>query len=205
MIIQKSLNNKFLLIEKINNLISEEINQLSNLINENQIYIYNSALEISRILSEAINNNKTIFICGNGGSASQGEHFSGELIGRFEKKRPPFKAISLTSDSSAITCISNDFGFKEIFARQLNSLASESDVLICLSTSGKSENIINALIEAKKKKMIKIGFFGSKVEKAKSLTDLNFIVNSCSTARIQEIHLLAIHCICKIIDFEFSK
>lgn len=192
-------------MKKIKNIISEEINQLSNLIIRDQIYINDSAQKISDILSKAINNNKTIFICGNGGSASQGEHFSGELIGRFDKNRPPFKAISLTSDSSVITCISNDFGFKEIFARQLNSLATESDVLICLSTSGRSENIINALLEAQKKKMIKIGFFGSKVEKAKSLTDFNFIVNSNSTARIQEIHLLAIHCICKILDIEFSK
>jgi len=191
-------------MKKFKNIISEEINELSNLIIENQIYINDSAIKIAKIISEAINNEKTIFICGNGGSASQGEHFTGELIGRFEKNRPPFKAIALTTDSSAITCISNDFGFKEIFARQLNSLASESDVLICLSTSGRSENIINALIEAEKKKMIKIGFFGNKVEIAKNLTDFNFIVNSHSTVRIQEIHLLMIHCICKIIDFEFS-
>lgn len=185
-----------------NNLIFKEIIELTNCLRDYDNYLSKAIMEIAKVLIEAINNQKTIFICGNGGSASQSEHFSGELIGRFDKNRAPFKSISLTSDSSAITCIANDYGFKEIFARQLNSLASESDVLICLSTSGESENIINALYEAENKKMIKIGLFGCKVAKAKSLTDYNLIISSSSTARIQEAHLFAIHCICRIIDNE---
>lgn len=187
-----------------NSIISEEINELNNCLINNKNYFSKTINEISKVLLEAIRNDKTIFICGNGGSASQSQHFSGELIGRFKKNRSPLKAISLASDSSSITCIANDYGFEEIFSRQLNALATEADVLVCLSTSGSSKNIINALNEADNKKMIKIGFFGGRFLQSKNLIDYSLIVNSYSTARIQEIHLLAIHCVCQIIDNEIS-
>lgn len=185
-------------------LIAYEVREAINLFTSEFDEISKSISIFSSILLKAIRNNKSIFICGNGGSASQSEHFAGELLGRFKNSRPPFKAISLTSDSSLITCIANDYGYENVFSRQIEALGSKSDIFICLSTSGKSLNILNALHQAKKMNLINLGFFGEKVKDAKQLTDHNLIVRSETTARIQELHLFAIHCICKIIDNELG-
>ena len=181
-----------------------EINELDNLLKESASDLEIIISKSAEILINAIKNNKTIFMCGNGGSASQSQHFVGELIGRFKKNRPGFKAISLSTDSSVITCIANDYGYENIFSRQLEALASDSDILVCLSTSGESKNIMKVLEKASKLNLFKIGFFGGKVKDAKNYTDLDLVINSKSTARIQEMHLFAIHCICGIIDQELG-
>ena len=111
-------------------------------------------LKISQIISKALSNGNTIFWCGNGGSASDSNHLSTEFVGRFDKDRKSLCSISLSSDTTLITCIANDFGFENIYSRQLEGLGKEGDVLIAISTSGRSKNIINSLLEAKKKKLL---------------------------------------------------
>ena len=127
-----------------------------------------------------------------------------ELIGRFKNNRRPLPSISLNSDTSAITCIANDFGYEEIFSRQLEGLARSGDVLIVLSTSGNSENIVRVLQKAKEVGATSIALLGKDGGKAKDLADLKIIINSKETARIQEIHLLLGHTICEFAEMELG-
>lgn len=155
---------------------------------------------ISSLLCDAIKKNNTIFWCGNGGSASDSQHLAAELVGRFDKNRKSLKSISLSSDSSVLTCISNDFGYEKVFSRQIEGLGKNGDVLVGISTSGLSKNVINALLVAKEKKMKTIGFLGKGGGKQKKLCDSSIIINSKNTARIQECHILIGHIICDLIE-----
>jgi len=159
---------------------------------------------ISTIVSGALKNNKTVFWCGNGGSAAESSHLATELIGRFKSDRPPLSSISLNADTSALTCIANDFGYSEIFSRQLNGIGKSGDVLIALSTSGNSENINNVIRMANEMEIISIAFLGKGGGKAKSLAKYSIIVNSNNTARIQETHLLLGHSICEFIERDYG-
>ena len=156
-------------------------------------------LAISEILKKAIKSN-TIFFCGNGGSASDSNHLCAELIGRFKSNRSPYSAISLSSNPANLTCIANDFGYENVFSRQLNGLGSKNDVLFVLTTSGNSENIYNAIIEAKKIGITTIGFLGKNGGKCKDLCDVEIIIESDNTARIQECHMCLGHFLCSLID-----
>ena len=138
--------------------------------------------------------------CGNGGSASDSMHLSTELIGRYKKKRRALRSVSLSSDQATLTCIANDFGYENIFSRQIEGLGKKGDVLICLTTSGNSKNIINALKCAKKKKIISILISGNKGGKCKIQSNHNIIIPSKSTARIQEMQLLIGHSIIESIE-----
>lgn len=141
-----------------------------------------------------------ILICGNGGSAADSQHFAAEIIGRFEKERKGFPAIALTTDTSALTAIGNDYGFEHIFSRQVEALGQKGDILIGISTSGNSPNVIKAVEKAKELKLFTVGFLGKDGGKLKDIVDKAFIVESDSTARIQEVHLTLEHTLCKIID-----
>ena len=156
-------------------------------------------LAISKILKKAIKSN-TIFFCGNGGSASDSNHLCAELIGRFKSNRSPYSAISLSSNPANLTCIANDFGYENVFSRQLNGLGSKNDVLFVLTTSGNSENVYNAIIEAKKIGITTIGFLGKNGGKCKDLCDIEIIIESDNTARIQECHMFLGHFLCSLID-----
>ena len=156
------------------------------------------------VASKALALGNTIFWCGNGGSAAESSHLAVELIGRFKNNRRPLPSISLNSDTSAITCIANDFGYEEIFSRQLEGLARSGDVLIVLSTSGNSENIVRVLQKAKEVGATSIALLGKDGGKAKDLADLKIIINSKETARIQEIHLLLGHTICEFAEMELG-
>jgi D-sedoheptulose 7-phosphate isomerase len=145
-----------------------------------------------------------IFWCGNGGSASESSHLAVELIGRFKNNRRPLPSVSLNSDTSAITCIANDFGYDEIFARQLEGLAKPGDVLVVLSTSGKSENILGALRKAKELGVITIALLGKGGGPAANLADHTIIIESSETARIQEMHLLLGHTFCEFAEMEMG-
>lgn len=149
------------------------------------------------IISNALKNNNTIFWCGNGGSAAESSHLAVELIGRFKGNRKSLPSISLNADASAITCIANDFGYDQIFARQLEGLGKNGDVLIVLSTSGKSENILEVLRTAKKMGVSSVALLGKGGGQAVSLSDLAIVIDSNETARIQEIHLLLGHTLCE--------
>ena len=149
-------------------------------------------------------NNKFMF-CGNGGSAADSQHLAAEFTGRFLKKVQPLPAIALTTDTSIITAVSNDYDYKKIFTRQLQALAQKDDIVIAISTSGNSKNIIELLKLAKRKKIKTISFLGNKGGKSKSLSSISLIVPSNSTARIQEVHILLGHIICERLEKEMFK
>ena len=145
---------------------------------------------ISQEIKNCLNRNGKIIWCGNGGSAADSLHLSSEFVGKFKKKRRALSSITLSSDISNLTCIANDFGYENVFSRQLESVGSTADLLVCLSTSGNSQNIINCIKAAKKRNIKSILFTGNRGGKAKKFSDINLIVPSRSTARIQEMHIL---------------
>lgn len=173
---------------------------LSSLLNQHEEVFNQSAVAFAKALEQG----KTIFWCGNGGSAAESSHLAVELIGRFKNNRRPLPSISLNSDTSAITCIANDFGYDEIFARQLEGLAKQGDVLVVLSTSGKSENILRALRKAKELGVTSIALLGKGGGEAANLANHTIIIESSETARIQEIHLLIGHTFCEFAEMEMG-
>ena len=148
----------------------------------------------------ALKNKKTILWCGNGGSASDSQHLAAELVGRFSKNRIPLKSIALNADTSAITSIANDFGYNEIFSRQLDGLGAEGDILLPISTSGDSVNIINAIKLAKIRKISTFALLGKGGGMALKLADESIVVNSNTTARVQEMHITIGHILCDLIE-----
>jgi D-sedoheptulose 7-phosphate isomerase len=158
----------------------------------------------AKIFSDTLRNGNTIYWCGNGGSASESSHLAVELIGRFKNNRNPLPSISLNSDSTAITCIANDFGYDQIYSRQLDGLAKSGDLLIALSTSGKSENIVNVLKTARSKGVTSISLLGKGGGTALGISDHSILVNSDETARIQEIHLLIGHTFCEFAEIDLG-
>ena len=159
-----------------------------------------SAIEI---MVTALKNGNKILSCGNGGSAADAQHFAAELVCRFERERPALAAIALTVDTSALTAISNDYHFDEVFSRQIDALAKQADVLLAISTSGFSPNVVRAIEQAHKQGMVVValtGRDGGQVAKILNNNDVEVRVPSESTARIQEVHLLTIHCLCDQID-----
>ncbi len=148
----------------------------------------------------ALENGKKIMIVGNGGSAADAQHIAAELVGRFLKKRKGLAAIALTTDTSAITAISNDFGFDKVFSRQIEALGQEGDVLLAISTSGNSENIIQSVIQSKLMGIETIGLLGNNGGQLAKLCNFSIIVPSDVTARIQEAHILIGHILCESIE-----
>jgi D-sedoheptulose 7-phosphate isomerase len=144
-----------------------------------------------------------LIIFGNGGSASDAQHMVAELVGRYGAKRQALAAIALTTNSSSLTAIANDFGFEEIFARQLEALAKPQDLVLAISTSGNSPNVLRALETAKTLGLKKIGLTGNDGAKLRDLVDISVIVPSTSTPRIQEAHTLVIHILCGIVENAF--
>lgn len=160
----------------------------------------NKILLAAKIISDSLLKNRTIFWCGNGGSASDSMHLSAELIGRFKKNRRPLKSISLAGNPASLTCISNDFGYSNVFARQIEGLGDNGDVLITISTSGQSRNILRAINQAKKKKLYVISLLGNNGGLCRGKGDLDLVIKSKSTARIQEMHILVGHILCELIE-----
>ena len=149
---------------------------------------------------EALRKGNKILLCGNGGSAADAQHIAAELVGRYEKKRRAWPAIALTTDTSALTALSNDYGYNEVFARQVAGLASTGDVLIAISTSGKSPNVIRAAEQAKAIGCKTIALTGAGAEPLASICDLAVIVSSDRTSRVQEAHIAIGHLWCEMID-----
>ena len=160
--------------------------------------------EISKRLSHSLANGRTLFWAGNGGSASDSQHLAAELVGRFSKNRRALRSIALTTDTSVLTCVANDFGYDQIFSRQLEALARPGDVFIGFSTSGNSPNIIKAFEVANKMSVETIGLLGKDGGEAKSIVNVSLVVPSSSTARIQEAHILIGHILCDLIEKELS-
>jgi phosphoheptose isomerase len=164
----------------------------------------NDIAQASHLLVECLLAGHKILSCGNGGSAADAQHFSAELLNRFEVERPSLPAIALTTDSSTITSIANDYNFDEVFAKQIRALGQQSDVLLAISTSGNSRNIIQAIHAAHDRKMSVLALTGHEGGDVAALlhpSDIEIRVNSHHTPRIQETHLLVLHCLCDLIDF----
>ena len=154
-------------------------------------------------ISQSLLNEGKILSCGNGGSAGDAQHFSAELLNRFEIERPGLPAVALTTDSSTLTAIANDYQYDQIFSKQIHALGTNRDVLLAISTSGNSPNIVKAVQAAHEREMIVLCLTGNKGGKLAELLrgdDIEVRVPSDRTARIQEVHLLVIHCLCDIID-----
>ncbi|CAG9240117.1 DnaA initiator-associating factor for replication initiation [Paraburkholderia tropica] len=151
----------------------------------------------------ALANSNKILACGNGGSAAAAQQFAAELIGRFERERPGLPALALTTDASVLTAVANDYAYEQVFAKQVRALGHPGDVLLAITTSGNSANVLAAIEEAHEREMIVIaltGKNGGQINGALADTDIQLCVPSERTARIQEVHLLTIHCLCDGID-----
>jgi D-sedoheptulose 7-phosphate isomerase len=146
-----------------------------------------------RMLSDTIENGKKILICGNGGSASDAQHFAAEIVGRFTRERSAWPAVALSTDTSIITSIANDYGYSEVFSRQVEALGLSGDILIGISTSGHSKNVIQAAIQAKQKRMQTIALVGNKGGELIEHADIAIMIPSDITARIQEAHIFILH------------
>ena len=155
--------------------------------------IASAVLKAGDLLVQALRQGKKVLICGNGGSASDAQHLAAEIIGRFEKDRKALPAIALTTDTSILTAVGNDYGFGSIFSRQVEGLAVPGDILIGISTSGNSENVILAIETAKNNGVGTIGLLGNNGGALATETDLAVIVPHSVTARIQEVHIFIIH------------
>ena len=182
-------------IDEINAIFDDSIDVISKSKNLSE-KINESALKII----SCIKNNGKVVLFGNGGSASDAQHMTAELIGRFKVDSNPIPAIALTTDTSVMTSIANDYDFDEIFSRQCEALVNKNDIVIAISTSGNSSNIINGIIEAKEKQSFVIGLTGNSGGKLKSEVDLLLDVPSNDTARIQESHRIIIHSLCQLIE-----
>ncbi len=148
--------------------------------------------------------NGKILACGNGGSAADSQHFAAELVNRFERERPGLAAIALTTDSSTLTSIANDYDFEQVFSRQVSSIGAPNDVLLAISTSGNSKNVVRAVRAAHERDIRVValtGRGGGEIGDALASGDVHVCVPHSQTARIQEVHLLALHCLCDGIDF----
>lgn len=171
---------------------------------------YQAASLLSKPIAEAVQALLTcvtsggkVLACGNGGSAADAQHFAAEFIGRFERERPELAAIALTTDSSILTAVANDYGFNAVFSRQVRGLGQSGDVLIAISTSGNSPNVLAAIEAAHERDMVVLGLTGrggGKMASALRDTDVHICVPHERTARIQEVHLLTLHCLCDAVD-----
>ena len=179
-------------------------NEIENIIRESQAAIGKIPVDkvqeaADKIFSTLENGNK-LLICGNGGSAADSQHFAAELVGRFEKEKQPLPAISLTTDTSILTAVANDYGYDNVFAKQVKALCKKGDLLFAISTSGNSPNVLKAVELAKTIGMKSISLTGKDGGKIAGISDIDINIPVFSTARVQEAHITVIHIICKIIE-----
>jgi D-sedoheptulose 7-phosphate isomerase len=154
----------------------------------------------SRLIADTFNDGKKLLLFGNGGSATDASHIAAEFVNRFKRERPGLPAIALNTDVAVLTSIANDYDFSEIFARQLKSLSEEGDVVLAISTSGNSGNVLKAMDVARRRKLRSIVFTGAKGEKFASRADFGFVVPSENTPRVQETHITLGHVLCQMVE-----
>ena len=190
--------------KKINHMIEKTLEQSTKIIAD----LHDLSDEINKtvnLIITAINKNKKIIIIGNGGSAADAQHIAAEFLGRYKLKRKSIPAIALTANSSTTTAIANDYDFSDVFSRQCESLVSKGDIVIGISASGNSENIVKGLRTSRKNGGLTIGLLGNKGGKIKNIVDMSLVVNASSVPRIQEAHRVIYHIICEIVEEELVK
>ncbi len=185
------------MISKISKIFDESIQTI-----EDSKIIIEDVHKAIEIIKTCLKNNGKIIVFGNGGSAADAQHFVAEFIGRFEKERDSIPALALTTDTSIITAIGNDYGYEKIFSRQCEALLNSNDVVFAISTSGSSVNVINGVKIANQKKATVISLVGNNNNELKPLSDSCISIPSTSTARTQEVHRIILHIICKLIEDE---
>jgi D-sedoheptulose 7-phosphate isomerase len=161
--------------------------------------------DAASLMSQALLADRKILVCGNGGSAADAQHFSAELLNRFERERPGLPAIALSTDTSTLTSIANDYHFDDVFAKQVRALGQPGDVLMGITTSGNSPNVLRAVQAAHERRMLVValnGRAGGDLNGLLAAQDVNVLVRGPTTARIQEVHGLVIHCLCDLIDLQ---
>ena len=184
--------------ESIINLINESVRTFTNISkDQHQVVLIEN---ITNTILNAFKSDNKLLLCGNGGSAADAQHIAAELSGRFEIDRKPLNAEALHVNSSFVTAVANDYGYEEIYSRMLEAIGKNGDILLALSTSGNSKNIIRAIEKANSLGLITIGFSGNDGGAMQNLCKYNLIIPSDNTARIQEAHILVGHIICKLIE-----
>ncbi|MBU6214521.1 SIS domain-containing protein [Patescibacteria group bacterium] len=186
---------------------SKSLEQLASILEEARTdrTFLRSVEAIGKEIDACLSRGGIVFVAGNGGSAAEAQHFSAELVGRYRSERRGLPSIALTTDTSILTAVSNDYGFDRVFERQIEALGRKKDILVVLSTSGNSENLVRAVVAAKKKKISTVALLGCGGGALKPLVDAAVVVPSENTARIQEIHLSLIHFWCEKIDGSYGR
>jgi D-sedoheptulose 7-phosphate isomerase len=183
-------------VEFLTNSLQEHLETIHKLIDASLLQIQQSG----QMICEALTSDRKILICGNGGSAADAQHIAAELVGCYEKQRRSWPAVALTTDTSALTAVSNDLGYEQVFARQVAGLAQAGDVLIAISTSGKSKNVLRAAEVARERGCKTIALTGATANPLGSLCDIAVAVPSTRTARVQEAHITIGHLWCEMVD-----
>jgi D-sedoheptulose 7-phosphate isomerase len=197
----------YILAVESEKIIAEHFNDSIAAKQESLAVLQTKIAKAAALLCGCLNNGGKILSCGNGGSAADAQHFSAEMLNRFEAERPPLAAIALTTDTSTLTSIANDYSYDAIFAKQVMALGEAGDILLAISTSGNSANVLEATNAAHARGMAVIaltGCNGGVISAALNNTDIELRVPADRTARIQEVHLLIIHALCAIIDTQFT-
>jgi D-sedoheptulose 7-phosphate isomerase len=158
-------------------------------------------IDCAEYISKAFNNERKLMLCGNGGSAADAQHIAAEFVNRFQLDRYPLPAMALTTDTSIITSVANDYSYEEVFSKQIQALGVEGDILLAISTSGNSKNILSAIRISKERGLYTVGLIGGDGGKMLTLVDLPLVVESNQTPRIQETHILAGHLICELVEY----
>ena len=158
-------------------------------------------INCAEYISKAFQNDRKLMLCGNGGSAADAQHIAAEFVNRFLLDRHPLPAMALTTDTSIITSVANDYRYEDVFSKQIQALGVEGDILLAISTSGNSKNILSAIMTAKEKGLYTVGLIGGDGGKILTLVDLPMVVESNQTPRVQETHILAGHLICELVEY----
>jgi D-sedoheptulose 7-phosphate isomerase len=162
-------------------------------------------IDLAHTISRAFKHGKKLMLCGNGGSAADAQHIAAEFVNRLQRERQPLPALALTTDTSIITSIANDYGYDEVFSKQIEALGVKGDILLAISTSGSSGNIVSAIHAAREKGLYTAGFTGGDGGQMGPLVDLILMVESDRTTRIQEVHILAGHIVCELVEYMMFK
>ncbi len=185
--------------------ITETIDRHKKLIAEFEKTGIETVMQAAELITDSLKQKGCLYLCGNGGSAADCQHIAGEFVGRFRRERRALPAVAFTTDTSVITCIGNDYGFEDIFARQVEALVKSGDVLWAFSTSGSSANVVAAAKQAKEKGAKVIAFTGRANSKLEKTADVCLCADAQWTSSAQEVHQLAYHIVCDLVEQNFSK